>query len=190
VDGELRDFMRLAQGGDEAAYRSLLAKIAEIVRRKLRADRPYLQAADVEDLVQDVLLSVHAARATYDPARPFLPWLMTILRFRVADAARRSVRRNKHEIGTAILPETSALAETNLFAEGFGDPQELAAAIAALPAGQRRAVELLKLREMTLKEAAAETGATETALKVAVHRAIKTLREMLNGEPVSWKRRS
>ncbi len=189
-DDEFRNLMRLAQGGDEAAYRSLLAKAAAVIRRKLGAERPYLQPADREDLVQDVLLSVHAARATYDPDRPFLPWLVTILRYRFADAARKGARRNKHEFGTANLPETSAFAETNLFVEGFGDPQELAAAIATLPAGQRRAVELLKLREMTLKEAAAATGSSETSLKVSVHRAIKTLRDMLNKEPASWKRRS
>ena len=32
----------------------------------------------VDDVVQDVLLTIHRARATYDPSRPFLPWLRAI----------------------------------------------------------------------------------------------------------------
>ncbi len=58
----------------------------------------------------------------------------------------------------------------------------LRAAVAELPPGQREAVELLKLKEMSLKEASAATGQSETALKVAVHRAVKRLRVILGDE--------
>ena len=46
--------------------------------------------------------------------------------------------------------------------------------------GQRVAVELLKLRELSLKEAAQVSGMSISALKVSVHRAIKSLRVSLN----------
>ena len=49
-------------------------------------------------------------------------------------------------------------------------------AVACLPERQREAVELLKLRELSLAEAARLTGSSEGALKVNVHRAIKALR--------------
>jgi RNA polymerase sigma-70 factor (ECF subfamily) len=58
----------------------------------------------------------------------------------------------------------------------------LGAAIATLPDGQREAVELLKLREMSLIEASAVSGKSISALKVNVHRAIKALRAQLKGE--------
>lgn len=48
-----------------------------------------------------------------------------------------------------------------------------------LPPGQCEAVEMLKLRELSLKEAADTTGMSIGALKVAVHRAIKALRRVL-----------
>jgi len=171
--------MRATQQGDGAAYRTLLAECAVIVRGVVRAQRAFLQPADIEDLVQDVLLSLHAARATYDPARPFLPWLMAITYRRLADGARRHARKAAHEVQVAGLPVTSAFAPTNMSEDIVGDPELLAAALASLPPGQREAVELLKLRELSLREAAAVTGASESALKVSVHRAMKALRVAL-----------
>jgi RNA polymerase sigma-70 factor (ECF subfamily) len=63
--------------------------------------------------------------------------------------------------------------------ESYGDAQALSQAVAELPSGQRRAIELLKLREMSLKEAAAASGMSVGALKVAVHRGMSTLRKVL-----------
>ena len=63
--------------------------------------------------------------------------------------------------------------------EEYGDPEELRQAIHNLPKGQRQALELLKLEELSLKEAAAITGTSPGALKVAVHRAVATLRRIL-----------
>jgi RNA polymerase sigma-70 factor (ECF subfamily) len=55
-------------------------------------------------------------------------------------------------------------------------------AIANVPAGQRQAVEMLKLKEMSLKEASAASGMTVAALKVASHRGLKALRFHLTGK--------
>src|SRR6516162_11720825 len=97
LDEQLRLLMGSAQGGDRDAYRALLTAITPRIRRVVRARRPFLGTADVEDLVQDVLLSVHAVLATYDPSRPFMPWLFAIARNRLADAARHYARRRAHE---------------------------------------------------------------------------------------------
>ena len=66
--------------------------------------------------------------------------------------------------------------------EGFGDPEALEQAIQELPPGQRSAIKLLKLREMSLKEAATATGTSVGALKVATHRAMLALRKRLKHE--------
>jgi DNA-directed RNA polymerase specialized sigma24 family protein len=68
---------------------------------------------------------------------------------------------------------------TNITAEVYGDPEALKQALRALPAGQREAIEMLKLREMSLKEASAASGMSIGALKVATHRAISALRKLL-----------
>jgi len=85
--------MRSAQDGSGSAYAQLLREIAPLVRRVVRNRRRFLQAADIEDLVQDILLSLHAVRKTYDPGRPFLPWLIVIIRNRLAGSARRYSRK-------------------------------------------------------------------------------------------------
>ena len=171
--------MRAAQNGDADAYRALLTAVTPRIRRVVRARRGFLDAAEIEDLVQDVLLSVHAVLATYDPSRPFMPWLMAIVRNRLVDAARRYGRRQAHETRVDDLRVTFGGIATNTTDEWTGDLEALEQAIRALPAGQRQAIELLKLQEMSLKEASAATGTSVTALKVATHRAIVSLRRML-----------
>jgi len=120
-------------------------------------------------------------RATYDPARPLMPWLSAIVRHRLADAGRRHARQSAHEIGVDYLDVTFQTPVANSREETFGDPDALAQAIKALPPGQRQAVELLKLRELSLKEASALTGMSIGALKIATHRAIASLRRALQG---------
>ena len=178
-DQRLSFLMRKAQDGDQAAYASLLREVLPILKRVVQARLGFLPVMDREDLVQDILMSLHAARATYDPARPFKPWLMTIAHNRMVDQARRNSRRTANEVAVDEYP--ADVADAGTAADRYGDPEELRRAIRVLPKGQRSAVELLKLREMSLKEASQATGMSVSALKVSVHRAIKTLRTSLQG---------
>jgi RNA polymerase sigma factor (sigma-70 family) len=168
--------MARAQAGDQAAYRRLLEDITPYLR-SLVARHPAL-AHEIEDAVQDVLLSVHAVRHAYDPARPFGPWLLAIARRRIVDRLRRRGGRSA-EIPLEPAHETIVADSANLYPLLAGR-RALREAIASLPAGQRRAIVLLKLRGLSLKEASSETGASIAALKVASHRALKALRAMLD----------
>lgn len=177
-NSHLAAWMQAAQDGDGRAYGRLLTEITPIIRRAVsrRWNGP-----ETEDIVQEVLLSVHSVRHTFDPTRPFLPWLLAIVQYRVADAARSGARRASRETPECAfehgLPDVAAPVPE----EGPGDAGELARAMALLPEGQRRAVQLLKLEERSLKEAAAVTGMSVGSLKVAVHRGIKALRLSLTG---------
>lgn len=178
-DRDLAELMAAAQGGDGHAYEHLLQAIADISRRIIRRRLGFAGIGEVDDLVQDVLLSVHAVRTTYNPARPFLPWLYAIVRNRMADRARVHRRSTAHEIVVDDLDVTFPVADTNLSGEEYRDGEALRDAIAALPRGQREAIELLKLKGMSLKEAAIATGTSVGALKVATHRAMTALRRIL-----------
>ena len=180
-DLQLSSLMRKAQDGDQAAYASLLREVLPILKRVVQARLGFLPVMDREDLVQEILLSLHAARATYDPSRPFKPWLMTIAHNRMVDQARRTSRRTANEVTVDDYPTDVADAGAGAAADRYGDPEELRRAIRVLPKGQRSAIELLKLREMSLKEAAEASSMSISALKVSVHRAIKTLRTSLQG---------
>jgi len=168
--------MAQAQDGDRAAYRTLLENITPYIRSL--AGRCFNQPADVEDAVQDVLLTVHLVRHAYDPNRPFGPWLVAIANRRIIDRLRRDTRRRAREVALAAGHETFADPATNL-SGGTADEVALARAIEQLPPDQRQTIRLLKLNEMSLKEAAAASGRSIPALKVATHRAVKSLRRIL-----------
>jgi RNA polymerase sigma-70 factor (ECF subfamily) len=172
----LGELMRAAQQGDERAYLELLRTVTPRVRQLVQRQRGFAGAAEVEDLVQDVLLSVHAVRATYDPNRPFTPWLLAIVRHRLVDGARRYARIARREIQVVDLDVTLLEAETNEEIVEVGDAAALHEAVRALPEGQRQAIELLKLKELSLKDAAVVSGTSVGALKVATHRAMAALK--------------
>jgi RNA polymerase sigma factor (sigma-70 family) len=169
-------FMARAQGGDKDAYRRLLESVAPYLRSL--AARRFHGRADIEDAVQDVLLTVHAIRHTYDPDRPFGPWLTAIANRRIVDCLRRHGRSRARETPLEAGHETFAAPEANL-QEQASDGRVLREAVAELPPGQRDAVRLLKLEGLSLKEAAAASGMSVAALKVATHRALKNLRKKL-----------
>lgn len=177
-EGLLAGLMRSAQNGDGAAYARLLRELVPLLRIGVQRRLRFLPQHDVEDIVQDVLISLHSVRATYDPQRLFLPWLFGIVKNRVADSARRYARRGVHEVSvdpaSVTFSEVAANSE-----ETYGDPEALAQALQSLPARQREAIEMVKLRGLDLKEAAAASGTSVGALKVTVHRAIKSLRRTM-----------
>ncbi len=166
--------MRVAQEGDAAAYARVLTAVMPLIRRV--ASGRWTGSEEADDVVQDVLLSLHQVRHTYDPTRPFIPWLMAITRNRLADTQRRQVRRAKGEVAVDVLPETFSEDEAKEPIERMADAEALGRALARLPPRQRQAVEMLRLKEMSLKEASSASGMSVTALKVSMHRALKALR--------------
>jgi RNA polymerase sigma-70 factor (ECF subfamily) len=172
-----RSLMHLAQGGDNAAYSKLLSELLPVLRGTVR--RRWRSPQDIEDIVQDILMSVHSVRHTFDPGRPFMPWLMTITARRIADAARRLSSRAANETTVETMPETFSGDDTKSAQDTSDDQETIRMAMALLPEGQREAIELMKLQGLSLQEAAERTGKSVPALKVTVHRAIKAMRTAL-----------
>lgn len=173
--------MTRAQDGDRHAYRALLEEVTPYLRAL--AARCFKAPNDIEDAVQDVLLAVHAVRHAYDPRRPFGPWLVAIANRRIIDRLRRQTRARFREFELTTEHETFFTCQTNLqssFDQTSADEAALHEAIGKLPSDQRQAIKLLKLKEMSLKEAALASGRSVNALKVATHRAIARLRKLLN----------
>lgn len=182
-DPRWREWMYAAQHGDRSSYAALLKTMTPLLRRAARARWPQADAATIEDAVQETMLALHVSRHLYDPSRPFIPFLLGILRFRGTDVMRRHRRMGGRELPIDDLPETSEALVTNTYQDGGLEAEALRAALARLPEGQRRAIEMTKLRELSLEEASATTGMSVTALKVATHRGIKALRKIMKGSP-------
>lgn len=170
--------MARAQAGEREAYRRLLDEITPYLRSL--AVKSHRDPNDIEDTVQDVLLTVHAIRHTYDPTRPFGPWLVAIARRRIVDRLRRQGRARQHETPLEPEHETLAAAQAN-YLEASCDAVAVHDAVERLPPGQREAIKLMKLQEMSLRQASAVSGVSIAALKVATHRGLKTLRKLLTG---------
>ncbi|KAB1075788.1 RNA polymerase sigma factor [Methylobacterium planeticum] len=173
--------MAAAQAGDAAAYRQLLRDCLPVIAGMARAQG--VRGEAVDDVVQETLLTIHRARATYDPARPFLPWLRAITQRRAIDRLRRAGRRPQ-EVHDPFAYEAHADAgpEPGARLEAQERDARLAEAVKGLPEGQRQAVEQLAFQERSLDEAAALTGRSKGALKVNLHRALKALRATLSRE--------
>ena len=168
--------MAAAQAGDGAAYQALLRDCIPVIKSVAR--RRGVAADRIDDVVQDVLLTIHRARQTYDPSRSFTVWLCVITDRRAIDLLRRTRRRDVREIHAPLAFESHA-DETADPAQGLAHADAtgtVARALASLPARQREAVQHLVLEERSLADAAALTQRTKGSLKVNLHRALKALR--------------
>ena len=172
--------MAAAQAGDRVAYESLLRDCVPLIRAV--ALRRGVTADYVEDVVQDVLLTIHRARQTYDPNRSFSAWLRTIADRRAIDLQRRIGRQHarssmRRSISKSFADERAGPTDAGPSAGG-----RVKEALASLPERQREAVRLLVLEEQSLSEAAVATRRSKGALKVNLHRALKALRGRFAGE--------
>lgn len=160
--------------GDATAYRQLLAaltvRLRAFVARQLIADH----VADVEDIVQEILIAVHTQRGRYDVRQPLAPWLFAIARYKLIDHCRRVGRRG---ISVPVDAVEDLLAAPE--AEPTLDSGEIGALLATLPQKQRTAIDLVKLKSMSVRDAARSSGMSEAAIRVNVHRGIKTLADMV-----------
>lgn len=169
-----------AQRGDGDAYRCFLGAIIPFVRAIAR-QRCWSEDM-VEDVVQDVLLTVHRVRHTYQPGRPVEPWLAAITVRRSIDATRKRGRIGRQEVFNEAAYETFADPRANQPSDGDAS-RTLARMTEGLSRGQQEALDLVKIKEMSLAEASAVSGQSIASLKVNIHRAIKTLRLNLTRDP-------
>ena len=159
----------LAQTGDKQAYAALLgAARLWLLRYYRRRTTP----CQLDDLVQETLLAVHRKLASYEPTRPFTPWLAAIARYRYVDHLRLIYRRAEDELGADHV-------------DSHSDEPAITARISlerlfeALPDAQQRAIELVKIEGLSISEASQTTGQSESLVKVNIHRGLKRLSAMI-----------
>ncbi len=167
------DLLAAAQRGDADAYRVFLNAIIPFVRTIAR--RRCWSEDMAEDVLQDVLLTVHRVRHTYQPGRPVEPWLAAIVVRRSIDALRRHGRVARQEVSNPLAYETYADPQANK--EDAADAaRSLARITETLSPGQKEAIELVKMKQLSLAEASTVSGQSVASLKVNIHRAMKRLR--------------
>jgi RNA polymerase sigma-70 factor, ECF subfamily len=163
--------MRAAIAGDEGVYRRLLEEIGRSVRAMVRAAfaRARLGDADVEDAVQETLLAIHLKRHTWDPGQKLAPWVNAVARHKIIDAMRRRGARRAESIDD-FRNVLAAPAEEDPHA--LSDARKL---METLNPRQRDIVQSISLDGQSIAATAARLMMTEVAVRVALHRALKSM---------------
>lgn len=174
TNDNLAELMRQALAGDQRAYAELLRETARFLRpflaRRLSAD------SEIDDLQQEILISIHKARHTYDGLRPYKPWAYAIAKFRLQDHLRTHYADQLRHAADISELENNLPADVTETAISY---ESISGEIEKLPEKQAAILRLMHRDGYTAKETAQKMGMNESAVKVAAHRAYKTLRQKL-----------
>lgn len=170
IEAELHDLMMRGLAGDAGAHRRLLetlgARFRVFFRGRMRVGDPSF----IEDLVQETLIAIHTRRESYNPEQPLRAWVYAIARYKLID----HFRRTKTTGVSVPVDEVEDLFSTDE-ADASDPTRDVAALLEHLPTKQRTAIRLVKLEELSVREAAALTGMSESDIKISIHRGMKKL---------------
>lgn len=166
---ELRTKLLSGLNGNEQDYADFLTELRVAVERYLAGK--LVIDSERDDVTQDVLISVHLARATYDSNKPFGPWLVSIIRRRLVDRFRASRR--------FVAEDIFDHPELEYQTASVEDVLHLEKALGSLKPKQRQAVIGTEIYGKTTSEVAEELEMSPGALRVMLHRALKSLRELV-----------
>lgn len=164
-------WMQAAMAGDANAYRRFLMSVTPHVRAVVRSRCRSVGAPDgeAEDVVQEVLLTIHLKRGTWDQSRPIGPWIAAIARNKLIDAVRRRGQKSSVPIEEVV---DSLQAEDQTGRLDAGDIDNM---LGQLKTQQREIVQSISLKGDSISETAGRLHMTEGAVRVALHRALKSL---------------
>jgi RNA polymerase sigma-70 factor (ECF subfamily) len=170
-EAEWAAWMRAGIAGDAAAYRRFLEAVTPYLRGLARRHcvRYGSSSGDSEDVVQETLLAIHLKRGTWDATRPIGPWIATIARHKLIDALRRGGRRL-----SVPIDEVMDTLEAQTPADGL-DSRDADRLLAQLSDRQREVVRSISVEALSARETAQRLGMSEGAVRVALHRALKSL---------------
>jgi RNA polymerase sigma-70 factor (ECF subfamily) len=164
TNGEWSGLMAAAQKGDGAAYRRLLDEVRVWLCRYYARRLP---PAIIDDAAQDALIAIHQKRHTYDPTRPFEPWLAAIARYKWIDRL-RDLKRTSAD----ALPEDIEVGDHE---SAVVSATVLETLLGQLKPAQSTVIRMVKLHGLSIEEAADRTGQSASLVKVNIHRGLAKL---------------
>ena len=196
------DLLEQARTGDQSAVNALMDRHRNSLRQlvRMRLDQKIQKRVDASDVVQDVLVEANRRLEKYlaDPIMPFHLWLRQIAKDRIIDAHRRhrvSAKRSVDREQQLVAPRGYDQSSIHL-ASLLGD-QRLTPAAAALQQEMARKVEqaigeldekdceIIVMRHyehLTNQEIGKVLDLTEPAASMRYLRAIRRLRQVMQGE--------
>jgi len=170
-EAEWKRLMLASRAGDEAAYRALLADLSRYLRSWAvsglrRAGR---SPAEAEDIVQETLIAIHTKRHTWDADQPVGPWLHGVARHKLVDALRKRTGHDHLAIDefSEVIPAPAT--------EGQLAGSDILRMVSSLPARQASIVQAIFVEGQRTADVAGALSMSEGAVRVALHRALRTL---------------
>jgi RNA polymerase sigma factor (sigma-70 family) len=177
------ELMRRLQGGDEAALAQLMLHWEMPVKRFIF--RIVGNAAEADDLAQEVFARVYLRRATYRPGARFSTWCFSI----AANQAKNRLRWWRHRPTISLNAwmeaggDTADGSQVGQSASSKAVRQELIAAVqtavAALPLDQRTALVLFEYEGLSMAEIATALNCSAKAVENRLYRARQQLKQAL-----------
>lgn len=165
--------------GDRAAVRECLTRYGGLVWSLVR--RSTSDAAEAEDVVQEIFVDVWQSASRFDPAvASEATFIAMIARRRLIDRARRRKSRPPTEALQADLPNDAATRP-----EIGIEAQQAARVLAQLKPDQQKAILLTTCHGLSHEEVAAATGMPLGTVKAHVRRGLMRVREALESTAVT-----
>ncbi|MCF7959795.1 MAG: sigma-70 family RNA polymerase sigma factor [Pirellula sp.] len=195
------------RGGESLAVEQLMDRHRNSLRRmiQLRLDQRLMQRMDVSDVIQDVLMEANRRLTDYlgNPVIPFHLWIRQIAKDRIIDAhrrhrvsAKRSIDREQPQTGKGP-PDQSTMELANQFRDQALTPaaaatqrelaEQIESAVQLLRENDREIILMRHYEQLNNQEIAQSLGLTEPAASMRYLRALKRLREVIEGLPTLHK---
>jgi RNA polymerase sigma-70 factor, ECF subfamily len=182
---DVEAMVRDARAGDTHALGRLYDTYRDRVARFATGRLGDVEKA--EDVTSETFEAVLRNLGSYRPGTDFEAWLFTIAHRRVADVFRRRSRRREVALDEAVdpaqrggrsgsLPAVAGPEEAVLAAERRA---EVAGAFRRLRADQQEVLALRVLGGLSATQVGEVLGKSEGAVRVAQHRALRSLREAM-----------
>jgi RNA polymerase sigma-70 factor, ECF subfamily len=207
-DGEVTaELLVNVRGGESLAVEQLMDRHRNSLRRmiQLRLDQRLMQRMDVSDVIQDVLMEANRRLTDYlaNPVIPFHLWIRQIAKDRIIDAhrrhrvsAKRSIDREQPQPGKGP-PDQSTMELANQFRDQALTPaaaatqrelaEQIESAVQLLRENDREIILMRHYEQLNNQEIAQSLGLTEPAASMRYLRALKRLREVIEGQPTLHK---
>lgn len=167
--------LKKAVDGDSGAYKDFLKLASQVIRRIIGGK--IFNEAEIDDVLQEVLISIHKARHTYDFNRRLMPWIYSIINFRVADHLRREYGEKIFE--KVQIDDEALQIEDNSVTDSYTDNEYIEKAIKELKDKQQKVIRLMYFEDMSVKQVAEKLMISEADVKTSAHRAYKILRKVI-----------
>lgn len=175
MKNELKELFQKANNGDKKSYKSFLSHIEKMAYKYVKERISDIDSYD--DIVQEILISIHQSRHTYNPSKNLNPWIYAIFHYRTTDHLRK-IYRNKED----SIPEEDfeKIKEHFSVTKSIESNELINKAFKNLNEKQKKMVIMSKIEGHTAAEIAQKMNLNVNTVKVTIHRSLDKMRKVLS----------